>query len=95
MAGSKSGLGACPVFPQPPASLSPHAAALPTEAAWNQDISKAPRDPHSSAYIAYVDSHGGDHLHPDFGSDPSYGIPYTVVWGAQPKVPIRFTAYGD
>jgi hypothetical protein len=35
------------------------------------------------------------HLHPDFGSDPSYGIPYVVVPASQPKVPITFTDYGD
>ena len=59
-------LGPCQVFPDPPASLSPRAPSLATEAAWNQDISKAPRDPRTSAYIAYIDSHGGDALHPEF-----------------------------
>lgn len=88
-------LGACPVFPQPPASLSPRAASLPTEAAWNQDISKAPRDPRSAAYIAYIDSHGGDHLHPDFGSPRAYGFPYAVVGAGQRQLPIHYTAYGD
>ena len=34
-------------------------------------------------------------LHPDFGSDPSYGIPYSVVPAGQPPVKITFTAYGD
>jgi hypothetical protein len=88
-------LGSCSVFPQPPASLSPRAPSLPTEAAWNQDVSKAPRDPRSSAYIAYVDSHGGDHLHPDFGSPRAYGFPYSVVGPGQPKLPIHYAAYGD
>jgi hypothetical protein len=88
-------LGSCSVFPQPPASLSPRAPSLPTEAAWNQDISKAPRDPHSAAYIAYINAHGGDHLHPDFGSPRAYGFPYSVVGAGQPKLPIHYTAYGD
>jgi hypothetical protein len=88
-------LGNCPVFPQPPAPLSPRAPGLPTEAAWNQDISKAPRDPRSGAYIAYIDSHGGDHLHPDFGSPRAYGFPYAVVGAGQRKLPIHYTAYGD
>ncbi|MGN6587838.1 MAG: hypothetical protein ACTHKT_10285 [Solirubrobacterales bacterium] len=88
-------LGSCPVFPQPPASLSPSAPSLPTEAAWNQDISKAPRDPRSAAYIAYIDSHGGDHLHPDFGSPRPYGFPYAVVGAGQRKLPVHYTAYGD
>ncbi|HET7416346.1 MAG TPA: hypothetical protein VFJ61_01805, partial [Solirubrobacterales bacterium] len=88
-------LGSCQVFPNPPASLSPRAPSLPTEAAWNQDISKAPRDPRSAAYIAYIDSHGGDHLHPDFGSPRPYGFPFSVVDSGQPLLPIHYTAYGD
>jgi hypothetical protein len=88
-------LGTCGVFPQPPASLSPRAPSLPTEAAWNQDVSKAPRDPRSSAYIAYIDAHGGDRLHPDFGSPRAYGFPYSVVVAGRRKLPIHYTAYGD
>ena len=88
-------LGSCQVFPDPPASLSPRAPSLPTEAAWNQDISKAPRDPRSNAYIAYINAQGGDHLHPDFGSPRAYGIPYSVVGAGQRKLPINYTAYGE
>jgi hypothetical protein len=88
-------LGSCSVFPQPPSSLSARAPSLPTEAAWNQDISKAPRDPRSAAYIAYINAHGGDHLHPDFGSPRPYGFPYSVVDAGQPELPIHYTAYGD
>jgi hypothetical protein len=88
-------LSPCSVFPRPPASLSPRTPSLPTEAAWNQDVSKAPRDPRSSAYIAYIDSHGGDHLHPDFGSPRAYGFPYSVVDAGQRKLPVHYTAYGD
>ncbi len=93
-AASEPGLGSCQVFPDPPASLSPHAPSLPNEAAWNQDISKAPRDPRSAAYIAYIDSHGGDHLHPDFGSPRAYGFPFAVVGPGQRQLPIHYTAYG-
>jgi hypothetical protein len=85
----------CQVFPDPPASLSPRAPSLPTEAAWNQDISKAPRDPRSNAYIAYINDHGGDHLHPDFGSPRAYGFPYSVVGAGQRKLPVHYTAYGE
>jgi hypothetical protein len=88
-------LGSCSVFPQPPASLPPRAPSLPTEAAWNQDVSKAPRDPRSSAYISYIDSHGGNELHPDFGSPRPYGFPYAVVGAGQPQLPVNYTAYGD
>ncbi|HWB68991.1 MAG TPA: hypothetical protein VG518_03355 [Solirubrobacterales bacterium] len=69
--------------------------ALADEAAWNQDVSKAPVDPRSAAYIAYIDSHGGGSLHPDFGSPRAYGFPYVVVGAAQRKLPIHFTAYGE
>jgi hypothetical protein len=59
----------------------------------NQEISHAPVDPNSAAYIASIGLTG--HLHPDFGTNPSYGIPYTVVGAHQPKVPIRFTEFGE
>jgi hypothetical protein len=59
----------------------------------NRDISHAPRSPRSDAYVASIGLSG--HLQADFGTDRSYGIPYTVVPAGQPKVPIRFTAYGS
>ena len=93
--GPYPGIEPCSVFPDPPASLSPRAPSLATEAAWNQDISKAPRDPRSAAYIAYINSHGGDHLHPDFGSPRPYGFPYSVVGAGQRRLPVHYTAYGD
>ena len=66
-------LGSCTVFPAPPASLSPRAPSLATEAAWNQNIAKAPRAANSAKVIAYIDSHGGTAIHPDFGSPRAYG----------------------
>jgi hypothetical protein len=57
-------------------------------------VSRAAVDPNSSTYVARIDSFR-QFLHPDFGSDPSYGIPYIVVPGSQPRVPITFTAYGS
>jgi hypothetical protein len=59
----------------------------------NQDVSRAPVDPNSARYIQSIGA--GGFLHPDFGTDPSYGIPYTVVGAHQRRVPIHFTAYGD
>jgi hypothetical protein len=88
-------LGSCQVFPDPPASLSPTAPSLPNQAAWNQDISKAPAAANSAATIAYINSHGGNFLHPDFGSPRAYGFPYAVVGAGQPKLPINYTAYGS
>lgn len=59
----------------------------------NQDISAAPVDPKSASYIASIGA--GGHLHPDWGSEPAYGIPYSVVSRRQRRVPIHFTAYGN
>ena len=73
------GTGGCPVFPP--------------DNAWHRDISAAPLDPGSAAYIASIGA--TTHLHPDFGSNPAYGIPYVVVGPSQPLVPIHFTAYGS
>ena len=94
-AGPYPGLGECGVFPDPPASLSPTAASLPNQAAWNQDISRAPLAANSAATIAYINAHDGNFLHPDFGSPRAYGFPYAVVGTGQPKLPIHYTAYGD
>ena len=87
-------LGSCDVFP--PFGGPATAPSAADQTAWNQDISKAPVDPRSSQYLAKIRSLGGNQdIHPDFGSNPDYGIPYVVVPGVQPKVPIPFTLYGD
>jgi hypothetical protein len=93
--GPYPGLGGCPVFPDPPRSLSPRAASLPDQRAWNQDVSRAPLHPRSRRIIAYINAHGGNMLHPDFGSPRIYGMPYAVVGAGQRKLPIRYTAYGS
>lgn len=68
---------------------------FPTDSQWNVDITNAPRHPRSAQIIASIQANGSDFLHPDFGSDPTYGIPYTVVPPSQPLVPITYDAYGD
>lgn len=61
--------------------------------AWNTDISAAPVDPNSATIMSnWV---GSVNLHPDFGTDPTYGIPYVVVDGNQPLVDIDIDAYAD
>jgi hypothetical protein len=61
---------------------------------WNTDVSAAPADPNSNAYIAFIGA--GKGMHPDFGGDsgdpdaPIYGMPYVVADGAQPLVPVTF-----
>jgi hypothetical protein len=92
---TSSSLGSCTVFPAPPASLSPRAPSLATEAAWNQKIAKAPRAADSAKVIAYIDAHGGDAIHPDFGSPRAYGFPYAVVGAGAKQLPIHYTAYGS
>jgi hypothetical protein len=70
-------------------------AVFPRDNAWNTDISSTPLHPRSAQIIAKIQSVGGDFLHPDFGENPDYGIPYVVVPQNQPLVPIVYTAYGD
>jgi hypothetical protein len=53
---------------------------------WNTDISSYPLDPRSSQYIQALPGN----LHPDFGHDPHYGIPFNIVPRSQPKVPVTF-----
>ena len=74
-------IGDCPIFP--------------ADNPWNTDISAYPVDPRSDAYIASINADGDTHLHADFGSDPTYGIPYIVVDKSQKFVPITFTDSGD
>jgi hypothetical protein len=74
-------LGSCPVFPG--------------DNPWNTDISQYPVDPRSSAYLARLAQIGGSFVHPDFGSNPTYGFPFVVVPATQPAVPIAYNAYGD
>ena len=68
----------CPIFP--------------ADNPWNQDISSLPVDPNSANYMAAMNG-GTRFLHPDFGSDPTYGIPFAVVGTGQPLVPMNFVAY--
>src|SRR5580704_19012509 len=56
---------------------------LPADDPLNQEIADAPVNPNSANYIASIGL--GAHLHPDFGTNPTYGIPYTVVGPEQPK----------
>jgi hypothetical protein len=69
---------------------------FPSDNPWNTDISRFPVDPNSDTLIASIGLTTG--LHPDFGTvynNAPNGIPYVVVPGTQPLVPITFTEYGD
>jgi len=69
---------------------------FPASNPWNTDISGYPVNANSANYMAEMNPNGSTHLHPDFGSDPSYGIPYNVVAIAQANfTPITFTEYAS
>ena len=65
---------------------------FPATNAWNQEIASTPLHPLSSQIISHL---GASNLHPDFGENPLYGIPFVVVAGTQPLVPITYGLYGD
>ena len=64
---------------------------MPASDPWNQDVSRSAVDPRSDILIKSIGLDKG--LHPDFGSvydGRPIGIPYVVVPGTQPRVPVRF-----
>jgi hypothetical protein len=65
---------------------------LPLDNWWNQEISNAPLDSQSNAFIDFIGRTRSSH--PDFGPPP-YGIPYSSVGGSQPRVPVTFVDYGS
>ncbi len=69
---------------------------FPSDNPWNTDISAYPVHSNSANYIASIGAATG--LHADFGTvynGAPNGIPFVVVDGNQPLVPINFTAYGS
>lgn len=70
---------------------------FPADNPWNTDISNAPVDPNSLALLASIGLDTA--LHADFGAGlyngQPIGIPYVVVSGQQPLVPMNWTDYGD
>jgi hypothetical protein len=72
-------IGGCPLFP--------------SNNIWNHDISTLPVHHNSANFINSIGITG--HVHADFGAGlwagGPIGIPYIVVPGSQPKVPVSFT----
>ena len=68
---------------------------FPSDNPWNTPIDRAPLHADSDAIVASIQSSGGRRLHPDFGENPLYGIPFVVVPPSQPVVPVTYVAYGD
>jgi hypothetical protein len=73
-------IGSCPLFPD--------------DNPWQQDVSAEPVDPLSDAYVASIAA-DEQFIHPDFGSNPNFGIPYSVVPADQKPVKVKFTQYPD
>jgi hypothetical protein len=74
-----------------PTGVSTSCTILPPDNPWNTDISGYPVDPNSAAYVNFIGS--TKFLHPDFGTfwnGEPIGIPYVVVPGDQPLVPVAF-----
>lgn len=76
-------VGGCPLYP--------------ADNIWNRDISTLPVHPNSANFINSIGLTG--HVHADFGSglynSGPIGIPYSVVPGNQPAVPVSFTYSGQ
>ena len=74
---------------------------FPSDNWWNADISAAPVDPGSFAFINYINNGGTRKLHPDFGGEVSpgsqgiYGMPYAIVDGAQAKQAVTFQYWDE
>ncbi len=102
-------VGGCAVAPPPAAAPAPRVTAqalayespslagiqiFPKTNAWNTKINKSKVDKNSKKLIKGITGK----LHPDFGANwdgGPFGIPYVVVSGSQPKVPVDFVWYGD
>ena len=66
-------------------------AVFPSNNAWNTPVDRLPVDARSADY---VQSAGADRpLHPDFGTGGA--IPYVIVKGDQPRVPVTFQYAGE
>jgi hypothetical protein len=76
-------LAGCPIFP--------------VSNVWNTRIDLLPIDPRSADYINAIGP--GTGLHPDFGSGTwdggPIGIPYAIVPGGQPPLPVTFDYAGE
>jgi hypothetical protein len=79
---SSASVGGCPLFPD--------------NNIWNRDISTLPVHRNSANFIASIGMAG--HLHAGFGAGlwngRPIGVPYIIVPGSQPNVPVSFT-YAD
>lgn len=78
IAGGLPAIAGCPIFP--------------ADNSWNEDISKLPVAANSSAYVNSIGA--AKKLHPDFGEDRDYGIPFNIADNSTPKYSVAFD-YAD
>jgi hypothetical protein len=89
---------ALPAAGQPGGPLPQPLPLFPADNWWNVEVSAAPVDPKSAAFINFIGP--GTGLHPDFGGNAPeepeiYGMVYLSVPGSQPLVPVTFVEFGD
>jgi hypothetical protein len=68
---------------------------LPQTDAFHRNVSGLDEADNSDAVIDRILADGGDTLHPDFGSNPNYGIPFEIVPPDQKRVRLKLKAYPD
>jgi len=75
-----------------PVPLIAGCAVFPADNIWNTPVDTLPVDTNSAAYVATIGA--SVHVHADFGSGlwdgGPIGIPYVVIPGTQPRVPVTF-----
>ncbi len=85
----------------PVEGTAPPAPVFPGDNWWNVDVSSAPIDTGSAAYISFINNGGTRRLHPDFGGEASpgsidiYGMPYAIVDGSQPRQAVTFQYWDE
>jgi hypothetical protein len=86
-----------PIIYNSPGTMVAGCPVFPLDNPWNRDVSQDLVDANSTNYINYILNNDTGHqlLHADFGSDPTYGIPFIVVPADESLTPINFTEYGD
>jgi hypothetical protein len=72
-------IGNCPVFP--------------ADNVWNVPVDQLSVSSYSASWVGTIGS--SNPLHPDFGSDPTNGIPFITVSGSQTKYPATFEYSGE
>ncbi len=66
----------------------PNCPMFPDTNVWNKEVAQLPLNRNSAALIRSIGL--SEELHPDFGSNLSYGIPYNVVGSNTQKVRVNF-----